>query len=171
MPWTAPPCPPADEPFGGDERAMLEGFLDWHRAALLHRCAGLTGAQLARRAVPPSTLSLLGLVRHLTDVERTWFRRRFAGEPIDSRYARPDAPDAAFDELDPAQAEAAHAALVAEWAACRRAIAALPLDATYVSARWGPMSLRWAFLHLIREYALHQGHAELLRERIDGATS
>ena len=170
MPWIVPPSPPANELFGGDERAMLEGFLDWHRAALLDRCAGLTGEQLALRAVPPSNLSLLGLVRHLTEVERTWFRRRFAEEVIAPPYARPDDPDAAFNDLDPARAEAAVAALVAELDACRRAVAALPLDTVYRGERWGPMILRWAYLHMIREYALHQGHADLLRERIDGVT-
>lgn len=137
---------------------------------MLQKCAGLTGAREALHAMPPSTLSFLGLIRHLTDVERTWFRRRFADETSASRYAQPDAPDAAFNDLDPARAEATIAALVTEWQACRRAVAVLPLDTTYVSERWGPMSLRRAFLHLIREYALHQGHADLLRERIDGAT-
>ncbi|HEX5506023.1 MAG TPA: DinB family protein [Thermomicrobiales bacterium] len=168
--WTAPEIARVDEPFVGDERALLEGFLAWHRATLLHVCAGLTGEQLVMRAVPPSNLSLLGLVRHLADVERTWFRRRFAGEDVPSLYARPDRPDAAFDEVDPARAEADVAALVAEWEHCRQAVAGLSLDATYSSPRWGAMSLRWAYLHLIREYALHNGHAELLRECIDGTT-
>lgn len=170
MTWTAPEIARVDEPFVGDERAMLEGFLEWHRATLLHVCAGLTGEQLARRAVPPSNLSLLGLVRHLADVERTWFRRRFAGEELESLYWRADRPDAAFDEVDPARAEADVAALVAEWARCRQAVASMSLDATYTSPRWGEMSLRWAYLHLIREYNLHNGHAELIRECIDGTT-
>ena len=65
---------------------MLQAFLDWQRATLLHKCAGLTGEQLARRAIPPSELSLLGLVRHMTKVERTWFRQRFAGEQVDYAF-------------------------------------------------------------------------------------
>jgi uncharacterized damage-inducible protein DinB len=170
MTWNAPEIARADEPFAGDERAMLDGFLDWHRATLLRNCSGLTGEQLARRAVPPSALSLLGLVRHLADVERTWLRRRFGGQEVDALYARPDRLDAAFAEVDPARAEADIAALVGEWERCQQAVAGLPLDATFTSERWGEMSLRWAYLHLIGEYAHHCGHADLLRERIDGAT-
>jgi hypothetical protein len=169
MVWIAPPIVRVDEPFAGDERAMLEGFLDWHRATLLHKCAGLTGEQLVQRAVPPSRLSLLGLVRHAADVERTWFRRRFCGEEVAPLYWRADAPEAAFEELAPEQAEADIAALVGEWTAIRQATAGLSLDATFVSERWGQMSLRWIYLHMIREYALHNGHADLLRECIDGA--
>lgn len=170
MVWVAPDVARIDEPFVGDERAMLEGFLDWHRATLLHKCAGLMGELLARRAVPPSRLSLLGLVRHAADVERMWFRCRFAGESVGPLYARPDALDAAFEEVAPERAEGDIAALVGEWVACREAVASASLDATFVSERWGTMSLRWVFLHMIREYALHNGHADLLRESIDGAT-
>ena len=107
-------------------------------------------------------------MRHLTDVERTWFRRRFHGEDAGARYWRSEAPDAAFDRADPARAEDDLAALVTEWAACRRAIADASLNATFTSELWGTMSLRWVYLHMIREYALHNGHADLLRERIDG---
>ena len=170
MVWRAPAITRIDEPFVGDERSMLKGFLDWHRASLLHKCAGLTGEQLAARAVPPSRLSLLGLVRHLTDVERTFFRRRFRGERVEWLYRRPDIPDAAFEDIDPARAEADLFALTNEWDLCRRAVADVPLDATFVSDRWGEMSLRWIYLHMVREYAQHNGHADLLRERIDGRT-
>ena len=170
VPWTAPEYSRRDEPFAGDERATLEGLLDWYRAGVLVRCSGLTGAQLAERAVPPSGLSLLGLVRHLTDVERTWFRQRFAGERVDSVYSRPDRPDAAFDEADGELAARDLERLTAEQGAARRAVAGLPLDAVFVSERWGEMSLRWAYSHMIAEYAGHCGHADLLRERIDGRT-
>jgi hypothetical protein len=98
--WTAPAVERVDEPFVADERAMLEGFLDFARSTLLVKCSGLTGAQLVTRALPPSTLSLFGLVRHVTDVERTWCRRRFAAEAIESVYWRPDRPDAAFEEAE-----------------------------------------------------------------------
>ena len=121
--------------------------------------------------MPPSRLSLLGLVRHLAAVERTWFRRRFRGEHLDPLYWRPDTPDAAFEELDPDRAEADIATLIGEWECCRQAVAGAPLDATFRSERWGEMSLRWVYLHLIGEYARHNGHADLLRERIDGTTS
>lgn len=170
MVWTAPEITRVDEPFVGDERAMLNGFLDWHRATLLHLCSGLTGEQLAMRAVPPSALSLLGLVRHAAAAERTWIRRRFAREDLPPLYWRPDAPNAAFDEIAPTRAEADLAVLTSEWEACRQTVAGASLDDTFVSERWGQMSLRWVYLHLIREYALHNGHAELLRERIDGRT-
>ncbi|MGO9784378.1 MAG: DUF664 domain-containing protein [Streptosporangiaceae bacterium] len=82
MTWIAPDASRADEPLTGDERATLEGLLDWHRATLLWKCSGLTGEQLARRAVPPSNLSLLGLIRHVADAERAWFRRRAGGQPV-----------------------------------------------------------------------------------------
>jgi len=170
MVWTAPEVVRLDEPFTGDERAMLAGFLDWNRGTLLHKCTGLTALQLAAPAVPPSTLSLLGLVRHLTDVERTWFRRRFAGQDVPSAYWREDRPDAAFEEADQERAEQDVAALVEEWDAARQAVAGLPLEHVFVSPRWGEMSLRWAYCHMAGEYSRHNGHADLLRQRLDGAT-
>jgi hypothetical protein len=103
-----------DEPFAGDERAMLEGYLDYGRSSLLLKCAGLTGQQLVLRACPPSTLSLLGLVRHITEVERHWLRRRFAGQVVGPVYARPDRSQAAFDEVDAACAERDAQPLVAD---------------------------------------------------------
>lgn len=170
MTWIAPEYSRADEPFVAGERAMLEGFLDGYRASLLLRCSGLTGEQLAAMAVPPSNLSLLGLVRHLTDVERSWFRRRFAGEDLPRLYSDPDRPAKVFDEVDPATAERDLERLAAEQDAARRAAAVLPLDTIFVSERWGEMSLRWAYSHMIGEYAGHCGHADLIRERIDGKT-
>jgi hypothetical protein len=159
-----------DEPQVGDEWTMLTGRLERNRTNLLYRCGGLTGEQMALRSVPPSTLSLLGLVRHVADAERAWFRTRFAGEPVTWIHKRPDAPDASFDEVDPARAEVDYAALVSEWAACRQAVAGASLDDTFDTDRWGKLSLRWAFGHMIEEYARHCGHADLLRERIDGVT-
>ena len=85
-------------------------------------------------------------------------------------YSRADAPDAAFEEVEPGRAEAEIAALVREWEVCRAVVAGVSLDATFHSERWGPMTLRWIYLHMIREYALHNGHADLLREVIDGVT-
>jgi hypothetical protein len=168
--WTAPPYARPDEPFTGPERPMLEGFLDRYRASLLLRCSGLTAGQLAERSVPPSSLSLLGIVRHLTDVERTYFRRRWGGEQIDNYYSTPDHPDGAFDGADPACARRDLDRLVAEQDAARRAVAGMPLEQTFVNERWGEMSLRWALTHMIGEYAAHTGQADLIRERIDGKT-
>jgi hypothetical protein len=165
--WTVPEIGRDFEPSTGDERAILQGFLDFGRRTLLLICAGLTGDQLVRRPVPPSNLSLLGLVRHLTEVERNWFRRRFGGETVGPLYS---GEEAAFEELDPNRAEQDIAALVAEWAAADRAVCDLPLDHTFVSDRWGPMSLRWVYQHMSSEYSRHNGHADMLRERIDGRT-
>jgi uncharacterized damage-inducible protein DinB len=144
---------------------MLQAFLDWHRVTLLYKCQGLTGEQLAERAVPPSDLSLLGLVRHMTRVERAWFRQRFADEPIEDAYER----EAAFKETNPARAAADYARFTEECRLADTAAANAPLDATFA---WDGeiMSLRLIYLHMIEEYARHLGHADLLRERIDGAT-
>jgi hypothetical protein len=170
MTWTAPAVDRPDEPFTGPERPMLDGFLDSYRSALLMRCSGLTGDQLVMRPVPPSSLSLLGIVRHLTDVERTYFRRRWGGQETASYYSAPDRPDGAFDDADPGHAQRDLDRLVAEQAAARRAVADLPLDTIFVNPRWGEMSLRWALTHMIAEYAAHCGQADLIRERIDGRT-
>src|SRR5713226_2846831 len=103
--WTAPHVTGVDEPIAAGERATLEGFLEWYRATLLWKCAGLSANQLALRPVPPSGLSLLGLVRHMTEVERSWFRRRFGGEQVGYLYCSDEHPDAAFDGAAPAGAE------------------------------------------------------------------
>lgn len=166
MGWIAPELVVPDEPFVGDEREILDGHLDRQRGLLLNTCAGFTGEQLARRSVPPSSLSLLGLLRHLTDVERNWFRRRFAGQDVPLIYARADDAEAAFDELDARTAEAGYRSLVEEQKAARAAVASLPLSHIFVSPKWGPMSLRWAYGHMVREYAGHNGHADLLREHL-----
>lgn len=166
--WAAPEYDCPDEPFTGPERPMLDGFPDRHRASLLMRCSGLTAGQLAARSVPPSRLSLLGIVRHLTDVERSYFRRRWGGEQIASCYSTPERPDTAFDDADPAYAQRDLGRLVAEQEAARRAVADLSLEQVFVSERWGEMSLRWALTHVIAEYAAHCGQADLIRERIDG---
>lgn len=166
MVWVAPRVERVDEPFAGDERPMLEGFLDWGRASLLRKCEGLTGEQLALRACPPSDLSLLGLVRHMVNVERNWFRRRFAGQDTTPAYP----PGTDFGEATGSSAQRDWAALLAEQQAAREAASGFPLDAVYVSDQWGTMTLRWCYSHLIAEYAGHNGHADLLRERIDGAT-
>ena len=86
MTWTAPDVSLPDVPLTGDDRPMLEGYLAWHRALLRHKCAGLTGEQLAERSVAPSNLSLLGLVRHMAKVERSWFRERIAGQDLEPMY-------------------------------------------------------------------------------------
>ena len=147
---------------------MLDGFLDRYRGSFLNRCSGLTAEQLAERPVPPSNLSLIGIARHLTDVELNYFRRRWGGQEIASYYASEDRPDAAFEDASPATADRDLQRLVAEQQAARQAVAGMPLGAIFVNPRWGEMSLRWALIHMIGEYAGHTGQADLIRERIDG---
>ncbi|MEU5010538.1 DinB family protein [Streptomyces sp. NPDC021749] len=170
MTWTAPSIQRRDFPTAAGEREMLQGWLDFHRDTLLTKCAGLTGEQLAEAANPPSTLTLLGLVRHLTDVERTWFRQRFLGEQIPDVHITEENLDADFDDADPAAAEADVTAFRAEIEACDKAVADHDLDETFTSPRGAPLNLRWVYVHMIEEYARHNGHADLLRERIDGVT-
>jgi uncharacterized damage-inducible protein DinB len=161
------PRPPA----AADERTMLAGWLDWHRATLEMKCAGLSPAQLATRAAEPSTLTLLGLVRHMADVERGWFRRRLGGEDAPPLYYSDDDPDGDFDNIDPAAAEAAFATWRAECARAREIAATLPsLDVTITDREGRLLSARWVLVHMVEEYARHNGHADLLRERIDGVT-
>jgi uncharacterized damage-inducible protein DinB len=148
---------------------MLEGYLGWQRATLLNICAGLTGEQLATRALPSSNLSLLGLVRHLAKVERTWFRIRAAGAAIEPLYDPVLGKDHDYDVLDPGEAPAAFRRLADEIEAADAAAAALDFDHTF-EQDGEPFSLRMVYVHMIGEYARHNGHADLLRERLDGVT-
>ncbi len=153
----------------GEERAMLDGLLDLHRLTLLHKCAGLTAEQLAARSAEPSRLSLLGLIRHMTDVERGWFRRGFARQRADPVYSTAKNPDGDFDDAAAAQAELDLAAYQREVELVREAVAGHVLDERLRGNNGqADISLRWIYLHLIGEYARHNGHADLLRERIDG---
>jgi uncharacterized damage-inducible protein DinB len=149
---------------------MLRGWLEFHRATLLLKCEGLSGEQLALRSVAPSGLSLLGLLRHLTLVERAWFRRTFGADVEDAPL--PWGTD--FDHLDPVLAAEDVAAYEVEVERSRAVADALPdLDRTGLGRRGGrdvTVSLRWVYLHMIEEFARHNGHADLLRERIDGVT-
>ena len=157
----------------GDERATLTGFLDYQRGTLEWKCAGLTPEQLARRATPPSTLSLLGIVRHLADVERSWFRRRVAGEPAPPIFFTETEPDLDFDGAvaDPEVVATAFSAWRREAARAREITAAVKLGDTFVHPGTGEtLSVRWVLTHMIEEYARHNGHADLLREAVDGQT-
>jgi uncharacterized damage-inducible protein DinB len=154
----------------GDERATLTEFLRRQRLTLQLKCEGLDAEQLARRAVEPSTMSLLGLLRHMAEVERTWFRRRFAGHDVPKRYQTEDEPDADFDG-----AVGDHAVVDEAWAAWREEVSfaeqfARDTDLSFVgdAGDGTPISLRELLVHMIEEYARHNGHADLLRERIDG---
>lgn len=168
IPLTAPRR--VDPPLVSAERESLDAWLDYHRATLLTKCAGLDGEQLARRAVPPSTLSLLGLVRHMAEVERYWFREVLEGEDLEDLFCTRQNPDGDFDDVDPAGAEQDVATFGAQVAAAREAAARHGLDDTGDAGRRGPVDLRWIYVHMVEEYARHNGHADLLRECVDGVT-
>lgn len=156
-------------PLIAGEREMLRAFLDYHRATLAMKCDGLSDEELRRQSMPPSTLSLLGLVRHMAEVERTWFRRVINNEDIPLVWSADDDYQVAYDASTATRTEA-----FAAWQAeveCSRQIeaAADSLDVTGHQRRWGEdVSLRLVMLHLIHEYARHNGHADFLREGIDG---
>ncbi|MBM2617570.1 DinB family protein [Actinoplanes sp. LDG1-06] len=168
--WIAPPANRVPEPRTGPERAMLQGWLDWHRQTLLTKCAGLTAEQLRTASAPPSDLTLLGLVRHMSQVERSWFRFRAAGDRTALMiYTLNDNENSDFDDVATADPAADLATFTDECAAADAAVASLALDHEFSTAR-GTISVRWVYLHMIEEYARHNGHADLLRERVDGAT-
>jgi uncharacterized damage-inducible protein DinB len=159
-----------DVPQAGGERDLLRAYLDFHRETLALKCAGLTDDDLRRRPTA-SSLSLLGLVRHLAEVERSWFRRVLDGQDIPLVWSPDGDFQAAYDAADAAPEEA-FAAWRAEILIARDIEAAAPsLDVIGVDGRSGDeYSLRRILLHLIQEYARHNGHADLFREGIDGAT-
>jgi len=172
MTWTAPDVDRSDPPLVTGERAALEAWLDYQRETLLLKCSGLTAAQLRERAVPPSGLTLLGLVRHMTEVERWWFRVHGANQDMTFRYTEENL-DADFEDLDEPDAEVVLAAYWEEAGLARAAVRGLDLEHVVPSHGDHPervRNLRWIYLHMIEEYARHNGHADLLRERIDGAT-
>jgi hypothetical protein len=163
--------PRGDAPARGDERETLVGLLRWHRHTLELKCSGLDAEQLARRAIPPSTLSLLGLLRHMAEVERSWFQRRMAKLDAPPLFYSDDAPDDDFDGAvaDPAVVAQAWDAWRAQIAFTDQFIADAPdLEITCDGRRRGSLSLRWVLVHMIEEYARHNGHADLLRQGIDG---
>ncbi|MEU2247961.1 DinB family protein [Streptomyces sp. NPDC019224] len=169
MTWTAPEATRTSGSLVADERETLTGYLDWFRSTLLRKCAGLTGEQLAQRTVPPSNLALLGLLRHMAKVERTWFRERFAGQELKPMYDPAKGKDADFEDLDPARAAEDYARLVEECRLADEAVAGASLDDTFTH-NGDEHSLRLVHVHMISEYARHIGHADLVRERLDGVT-
>ncbi|GAB7187724.1 DinB family protein [Kitasatospora sp. Ki12] len=153
----------------GDERATLASFLDFQRDTLAMKCAGLTTEQLRTRVLAPSGLSLLGLVRHLAEVERSWFRNVLNNEAVPGFWKHPDGSFAEFD-VDTADPDEAFATWHRECAHARELVAAA--ESLDVLGHHGEevFSLRWILTHMIEEYARHNGHADLLREHLDGTT-
>ncbi len=162
-------CTRIDPPVACGEKEMLATFLDWHRATLRCKLSGLSDAQL-RQAHLPSGMSLLGLTKHIADVERSWFRECFAGEDLaglwdsedPNRYWRIEPEETTAEVLAFADSEAAQA---------RAILAAADLDdlAKAASPEQAGLTLRWIAFHMLEELARHNGHADFIREGIDGA--
>ncbi|MFC4530960.1 DinB family protein [Sphaerisporangium dianthi] len=169
QPW--PDDPRTDPPSVAGERELLTSYLDWHRQTFELKCSGVPAERLSDKCIPPSELSLHGLLRHLSGVERWWFRLQFAGEDLPLLYYSDDDPNQDFDSLD-GDVNEAFAVWRAECDHSRRIVeSAASLDATGTRFSTGePISLRRILVSTIAEYARHNGHADLLRERIDGAT-
>jgi uncharacterized damage-inducible protein DinB len=158
-------------PRAADERTMLEAWLDWHRQTLLMKCTGLDSEQLKRRSTAPSTLTLHGLVRHMAEVERDWFRICFAGQALRSLYGTEAWATADFDGLAATDPATDFATFAEEVRLARAVTVGRSLDDTFVHPHQGvEINLRWVYVHMIEEYARHNGHADLLRECIDGVT-
>jgi uncharacterized damage-inducible protein DinB len=156
-------------PNAGSERDTLRAFLDYQRATLAMKCDGLTDEELRQQSMPPSALSLLGLVRHLAEVERTWFRRVFEDNGVPLVWSDRTDFQAAYDASRSTRSEA-FAAWEAEVEHSRRIEReAASLDVTGYQPRWEEeVSLRMVMVHVLLEYGRHNGHADLLREGVDG---
>ncbi|ROZ98346.1 DinB family protein [Gordonia sp. OPL2] len=162
------PVPPMND----DERATMAGWLDFYRATLAQKCDGLDDSRLRTASVAPSELTLLGLIQHMAEVERNWFRRVLVGEDIGPIRADENASaghDGGFALTDNSSYRAAVEVWEAEVARARQNCATRELHDTS-TFRGGEVTLRWLYLHMIAEYARHCGHADLIRERIDGTT-
>jgi uncharacterized damage-inducible protein DinB len=150
------------------EREMLEGWLEYHRTTLMLKCEGLDDARRKARPIPTSLLSLHGLVRHMAEVERNWFHRVLLREPdTEPIWFDPAIDDSELVPLDDADWESDLARWQEECDDSRAAAAARGLDDTGIR-RGNECSLRWIFTHMIEEYARHNGHADLIRELVDG---
>ena len=156
-----------DPPYEADERTMLNSWLEYQRATLAYKCEGLTDDQLRTRSVPPSSLSLLGLVRHMAEVELNWFRFWLGGEGPNPRYD-----DEEEWDVDGADVAEAFDYWRSECQNARDVVATFAsLDDVGAGQTVGAgISVRWTLVHMIEEYARHNGHADFLREQIDGTT-
>ncbi|MFG3252196.1 DinB family protein [Streptomyces sp. NPDC048172] len=167
--WEGDPRTPL--PLVGDERELLTAYLEWYRETVALKCEGVPPERLREQSVAPSALSLQGLLRHLAGVERWWFRIQFGEQDLPLLFYSDEDPDQDF-EWEGGDPAADLATWREECARSRELVAATPdLDATGTHLASGqPVSLRRVLIGMIAEYAQHCGHADLLRERIDGAT-
>jgi hypothetical protein len=165
-----PPDPPT-----GDERTTLETFLDYYRAVTIRKAEGITDEQARRALCPPSGLTIIGIVRHLTEVERSWFRQDLVGETIPPLYYGESHPtgdrDGDFHAPPDATIAAALDAYRDELDRCRAVMAGVDsLEIVETNPHSTPRNVRWILVHMIEEYARHAGHLDLLREAADGTT-
>ncbi|EFL13914.1 DinB family protein [Streptomyces sp. C] len=155
------------------EREMLDGWLDYHRSTLAWKCEGLSEEQLRLTPLAPSALSLMGLVRHMAEVERYWFREIALGADLPDLYSTRENRDGDFHFTEADTWADAEQVWRTEVELARQAAADRSLEALSDAEshhRGEVFSLRWIYTHMIEEYARHNGHADLLREHIDGAT-
>lgn len=157
-----PPLAPDEQVAAGGEREVLETFLDLYRGIVVRKVSGLS-AEAARRRLVPSATTLAGLVRHLASVEREWFAGVLDGRPADMA-------DDGWSVDDVTDVETLVQDYELACAESRRVAARFALDDTVPMPRLGRVSLRWIYVHLIEETARHAGHADILREQLDGAT-
>jgi hypothetical protein len=158
------------EPGDGDERSILLGWLAFHRDALTDKYVGVSREQLVVASTPPSKLTLLGLVRHLTEMERVYFTYALGGGELEFVYGpyEEGGPEGDFDDLTPEMAVASFEALSAEQARADALIGGF--DSLDTPGAGNGRSLRWNVVKVIQEYARHNGHADLIREALDGVT-
>ncbi len=158
-----------EPPMDGDERTMLTVWLDYQRATLLWKCENVEPDAMVRRGVPPSGLSLLGLVRHMTFVEWSWFEKCFAGNGSPQPFDTSQDPDVDFNDLDPARVPDDMERFLRQCDVSRAIVGGADSFGQLAAQSRDDVSLRWIVVHMIEEYARHNGHADLLRELIDGA--
>ncbi|WP_018352421.1 DinB family protein [Longispora albida] len=170
MTWTAPTIERRPRTNMADtELATLRDFLYRQRTYLLMKCAGLTAGQLKTASAPPSSLTLLGLVRHMAEIERFWFRVKYGQLDLPDIYSTPELEGGDFGLVADADPEADFATLLAEQEAADAVTAGRDLAEPVADdgAPTGQVNLRWVYLHVIEEYAQHNGHADVIRERLD----
>jgi uncharacterized damage-inducible protein DinB len=162
--------PRPDPDMMGDEWDSLSQWLDFHRATFRLKCAGLTDEQLKQRPISTTNLSLLGLMRHLTEVERGWFAETLAGRSITGLYYSEDDPDGDFDQLDSRPVSEVQESYLTAIREAHDIVASFEdADDLRRHPTERPVRVRWVMMHMLEEYARHNGHADLIREAIDGA--
>jgi uncharacterized damage-inducible protein DinB len=156
----------------GPERAQLESWLAFYRATLLKKCSGLAIEDLRRRPIESSSMSLLGMLRHMTFVEQVWFDARFAGNEVAEYYKRPDDRDADWTDLDSTTLAEAVTNYQRACETSDELARGHELEEVVKKPGAGrePVDLRWIYLHMLEEYARHCGHADIIRELVDGTT-